>query len=205
MGAAWHGHLLIVRNVSGRGGKSGLRYEVLLSSLPEPFQKAFMGEDHEPDTSAIIAHVLPPKFVAAPNQKATQAERYRTLRLIMETERGTAERRTAVFDASKHHDVPVRTIYRWIAQCEKHGWDTAALGRKAPTDSGKQRVWVSREFDRHFRAAGYAHSDLEDVAEWLERQIAGWWQSPVGRAGWKRVTRETLTSLTFQTGTLPCR
>jgi hypothetical protein len=152
-------------------------------------------ENDDQHTSAIVAHVSPSKFTAASKQSATIAERYRVLRLIMDTPPRSKERQQAVLDASKHHEVPVRTIYRWIAQCEKHGWDMDALGRKEPADAGKQRVWVSREFDRHYRAAGYDQVALQELADWLTRLIAGWWQSPVGRAGWKRVTRETLTSL----------
>ena len=82
-----------------------------------------------------------------------------------------------------------------MTQCEKHGWDDDALGRKRPADARQRRVWVSRKFDKRFRAAGFNQEHLEDIAGWLTREIAGWWQSPVQRAGWKRVRRETLTSL----------
>src|SRR3546814_20821956 len=34
-----------------------------------------------------------------------------------------------------------------------------------------------------------------DLSDWLTRELAGWWQSPVQRAGWKRVRLEALTSL----------
>lgn len=196
----WHGVSLIVREVDGRGGNCGQRYEVLLSSLPEPLQRAYSDLSSEDHTCAIVAHVSKPlpKFIAAPNQSAIEAKRFAVLRLIMATEKGTRERADAIRDAAHHHDIPLRTIQRWVKRGDDHGWDLDALGRKKPSDSGKSRIWVSRPFDRHFFAAGYGQDELADLAEWLTREIAGWWQSPVGRAGWDRVRRETRTALERQ-------
>lgn len=200
VGRTWRGHHLVVRASAGErgGGRSGVRYEVLLSSLPEHLQRAFSAAA-EDETNAIIPSFLasppPPKFIAAPNQTATERKRMAVLRLIAPTAKGSRERADAIRNASHHHEVPLRTIQRWVERCEKHGWDLDALGRKRPADAGKRRVWVSREFDKHFRAAGYSHEELADLADWLTREIAGWWQSPVGRAGWDRVILETLTSL----------
>lgn len=214
-GKNWRGAMLIVREVEGRGGRSGNCYQVLLSSLPEHLQAAFrnlseagpspllsaqhmadkMSAVSSLDTRAIAAHASPCKFIAAPNQSATEAKRHAVLRFIRETRKGTKERAEAIRDASRHHDVPARTIHNWIKQAEDHGWDLDAFGRKRPADAGRQRTWVSREFDKHFRAAGYGHEELADLADWLTREIAGWWQSPVQRAGWKRVHLEVRTSL----------
>lgn len=185
-----------MRTVAGnRGGRGGARYEVLLSSLSEDLQAAFIGHLEGTDACAIVAHASVPKFAAAPNQAETERRRYRVLRLIEGTGKGTSERANAIRDASRHHEVPVRTIQRWVEQCERHGWDLDALGRKKPADAGQRRVWVSRDFDKRFRAAGYDQEALESLRDWVTREIAGWWQSPVGRAGWKRVRREALTSL----------
>lgn len=181
-----------------RGGRSGVRYEVLLSSLPETIQKALRTEENsnECDAHAVMAHVSPPpKFVAAPDQAEEERRRRRVLRLVAATKKGTRERGQAIRDASRHHNVPVRTIQRWVRRCEKYGWDDDAFGRKCPANAGQKRVWVSRKFDKRFRAAGYSQDQLESLAQWTTREIAGWWQSPVQRAGWKRVRREALTSL----------
>ena len=196
-GEDWRDCNGVVRPNRGRGGRSGQHYEVLLSSLPDPLQRAFRNLSEDDCTAIAIATPapLPPKFIAAPNQSATEAKRYAVLRLVMETEFGTPERAQAIKDASHHHNVSVNTIRKWVSRCEAHGWDLDALGRKRPTDAGKQRVWVSRAFDKHFRAAGYDHDALADLADWLTRTIAGWWQSPVQRAGWKRVRLEAVTSL----------
>jgi hypothetical protein len=195
-----HDYPIAVRVAKGRGGRSGLRYEVLLNSLPEALQRAFNGDlEADPETSAFGADVFRPapipKFIAARRQSAVEAKRYAALRLVMQTEPGTPERARAIRDASHHHDVPERTIQRWVQRCEAHGWDLDAFGRKKPADAGRQRVWVSRAFDKRFRAAGYGQAELEQLADWLTREIAAWWQSPVQRAGWKRVRLEVLTSL----------
>ncbi|QCI93443.1 hypothetical protein [Novosphingobium sp. EMRT-2] len=196
-GRTWRGVQLVVRTELGHGGKSGLRYEVLLSSLPEPLQRAFRDLSPNDDTYAIVAHVTPPlpKFIAALNQGATETKRYAVLRLVMETAKGTPERAVAIRDAARHHGENERTIQRWVQRCETHGWDLDALGRKRPENADRKRVWVSRAFDKRFRAAGHTQADLEQLSAWLTREIAGWWQSPVQRAGWKRVRLEVLTSL----------
>jgi transposase len=205
-GKGWNDMLGSVRTKKGRGGRSGVRYEILLSSLPVHLQ-GLLGDDSEADTCAIAARrpsqhgpatlspPAAPKFVAAANQAEAEHRRYAVLRLVMETERGTPERAQAIRDAARHHGENERTIQRWVQRCEAHGWDLDTLGRKRPEDAGQKRVWVSRAFDKRFRAAGYDQADLERLGDWLTCEIAGWWQSPVQRAGWKRVRLEVLTSL----------
>lgn len=171
---------------------------MLLSSLSEAAQKALRRGPGilEAETYADEEDLRrPPKFVAASNQAEEERKRQTVLRLIAPTEKGSRQRGQAIRDASHHHNVPVRTIQGWVARCEEHGWDDDAFGRKRPADAGRQRVWVSRKFDKKFRAAGYDQEQLESLADWTTREIAGWWQSPVQRAGWKRVKREALTSL----------
>jgi hypothetical protein len=70
-----------------------------------------------------------------------------------------------------------------------------AMGRKKPENSEGPRIKVSREFDKRWLAAGFAEEELADLGQWVTRKLAGWWQSPTQRAGWKRVRLETLTDL----------
>ncbi|MGC4251654.1 MAG: hypothetical protein QM605_09390, partial [Sphingobium sp.] len=184
----WRGHDLNIRSVHGRGGKSGLRYEVLLSSLPEALQRAFKDDlEDAPTPTDIVPYAAPTKFIAALHQTAEEDRRYMVLRHILDTDPGTKERAQAVHDASHHSGEPVRTIYRWLKRLEEHGGDLDALGRKLPANAGRQRRLVSTRFDKAFRAAGYPDDQLAALGEWLTREIAGWWQSPVQRAGWVRV------------------
>lgn len=179
----------------GGGGKSGLRYEVLLSSLPQALQTAFRGDLEPSHATAIVPYAAPVKFIAAPFQTAEEERRYDVLRHILTTEPGTKERGEAVRAASHHHGEPVRTIYRWLKQLAQHGGDLDALGRKRPANAGKPRVKLYKAFDDRFRAAGYPDDEHERLADWFRREVAGWWQSPVQRAGWKRVKLEVATSL----------
>lgn len=189
-GKMWKGFALNVREVPGRGGRSGIRYEVALSSLPEALQEAL----REPEEVALPAPPVP-KFIAAPNQTAEERRRMLVLEPIAATEPGSAERAALIRDQARRHKVELRTVQRWVRQCETHDWDLDALGRKRPSDAGRRRVFISRPFDKAFLAAGGSAEQLIDLADWLDREIAGWWQSPVSRAGWKRVKRETITSL----------
>src|SRR3546814_623780 len=111
---------LIVRQVEGRGGRSGVRYEVLLSSLSEDVQEAFRADCGEANSQAIVAPArLPPKFIAAPNQAAAERRRHAALRLIAPTGRGTPERAQAIRQASLHNDVPSRTLPRWVKRSKE--------------------------------------------------------------------------------------
>ncbi|MDZ4125161.1 MAG: hypothetical protein U1E02_13435, partial [Hydrogenophaga sp.] len=121
--------------------------------------------------------------------------KFAVLRLIAATEPRTSQRRQAIQEASRHHAVPVRTIERWVKRCDEHGWDMDAMGRKKPESSNGPRILVSREFDNRWRAEGLPEDELAELGEWVTRKLAGWWQSPVQRAGWKRVRLETLTDL----------
>lgn len=186
-----------VRTVEGRGGRSGLRYEVLISSLPEALQRALIGHLEADEDAGYLPELepLPPKFIAAPNQKTLGRARYYALERIPGTEKGSAERSALVTEGASRLRQSRRTVQRLVDRWEAHGWDLDALERKRPTDAGKARAIVSMQFDKRFRAAGYSEADLDSLGEWLKREIAGWWQSPVQRAGWKRVQLETVTSL----------
>lgn len=197
-GLCWRGQPLDVRQTPGRGGNSGLRYEVLLSSLPEALQRAFNSGDGDEPSTAVVPYAMPTKFIAAVNQTAEEQRRFKVLRHILDTSRNTKERAQAIRDASHHHDVPTKTIRNWLNRLEQHGDDLDALGRKRPSNAGKPRVKLCVQFDKHFRAAGYAESDLDNLATWFRREVAGWWQSPAQRAGWKRVKLEVETSLRIQ-------
>jgi len=194
-GKRWQGILCKARTSTGRGGRSGQRYEVLLSSLPANLQDRFRDPLDAPKTALMIPAVSPPKFVAAPNQSTEEKRKFAVLRLIADTKPRTPERRRAIEDASHHHGYPVRTIERWVKRLDEHGWDMDAMGRKKPENSNGPRILVSREFDNRWRTEGLPEDELAELGEWVTRKLAGWWQSPVQRAGWKRVRLETLTDL----------
>lgn len=147
-GKPWRGTFLKIRRVSGKGGRSGVSYQVALRSLSEDLQAAFEARVPEPKAE-------PPHFVEARGQWQEEKRRLAVLRHIMPTDKGTPERASAIRDAAYHHAVPESTIRKWITRLEKHDWDSNALGRKLPERANDQKVWVSRRFDQAFLAAGY--------------------------------------------------
>lgn len=90
---------LTVRQVRGRGGRSGQRYEVLLTSLPAWLQDRFRGLSEPPERAAMIPAEAAPKFIAAPNQVEEERRKFAVLRLIADTEPRTSERRRAIKEA----------------------------------------------------------------------------------------------------------
>ncbi|MDP3908710.1 hypothetical protein [Novosphingobium sp.] len=187
---AWRGCFLSVRQVAGgRGGRSGTRYEVALSSLSEPLQAAYLDLYSSPPAPTCIGRETP----IAPNQGARIEKRYRVIQEAIECEPRSVERKAEVLRAAKKWNIPARTIYRWIADLEASGGDVNALARKLPADAGQRRVWVSRPFDRAYLEAGYPATDLPELGEVVDQLIRRGWTSPAQRAGWKQVRRVVLT------------
>ncbi|MEO8724143.1 MAG: hypothetical protein ABI395_11615 [Sphingobium sp.] len=177
------------RVVNGRGGKSGLRYEVLLSSLPEAFQKAFN------DAQLPSVPAVPELMTSASDQGRKIEYRWRVLQEILETAPGTPERVYEKRRAAKKWKVAIRTIEKWIDRLERSGGDVNALAHQKPSDAGQKRVYVSRLFDRAYHAAGHPESYLPELGQLVDRIIVGFWQSPVQLAGYWRVGMEAETSL----------
>lgn len=185
----WRGMQLQVREVQGsRGGRSGTRYEVALSSLSEAFQTAFMGTLDVPETPA--GRIGP----VAPNQGERIERKWRIIEDAVAQPYRSAERAAEIDRAHQKWGVPVRTIQRWITDFEKAGGDANALGRRKPADAGAQRVWVSRRFDDAYRAARLPEGQLAELGEAVALLIKRGWTSSAQRAGWKAVRREVLTA-----------
>ena len=140
----WRGTTLTVRTVRGRGGRSGLRYEVLVSSLPPELQERF--------NAAQRLDEEPPAPVAA-----SSAERewwYRVLRNALACPAGSRERGAAIAAilgrpltnwTGKPISPSRRTLERQIAAYERHG--LMGLARHHRLDKGKARVVISRAWD----------------------------------------------------------
>ncbi len=175
-----------VRTASGRGGRSGVRYEVELSSLPLPLQEAYWGEDAP-------LPMIGCGYRPAPNQGERANYRYRVIQEAIEAPRGSPERKAEVVRAATKWNEPVRTIYRWIERLERSGGDSNALARKLPSDAGVRRVWVSRQFDAAWIAAKRPTDELAAIGDEIDLLIRRAWASPAQRAGWEQVRRDALT------------
>ncbi|WP_416464779.1 hypothetical protein [Sphingomonas sp. VDB2] len=150
---SWQGFLGAVRTCTGRGGKSGLRYEVLLSSLPEALQRAFKGDLEDEPSTAIVPYDAPSLLpVPASNQGAKIAARWRILEPIANTLPNTLERGEAKREACRIHGIPLDTLNKWVRRAELSGWNVNAMAHQKPRDAGQSRKVISREFDKAFLA-----------------------------------------------------
>jgi hypothetical protein len=210
-GLPWRKHTIVVREVPGRGGRSGVRYEVALASLPVDLQIAFLrGSNAVRTTCDSVSHV-PALFEAgcerhdvgrigevAANQSERIEYRWRVIQAAVEHPHRSNARAAEIDRASATFNVPVRTIQRWITNWKKAGGDMNAMGRKRPSDAGKPRVAVSRKFDKAFRKiAGEGDATEALLGEFraiVDQLIRAAWASPAQRAGWKAVRREVCTA-----------
>ncbi len=142
----WRGAELEVRVRHGRSGRSGIQYEVRVSSLPYQLQMRF--NDH---LKALETRIK------ATGDKA-QAERNWRLNTIypaLQHERGSKERAAAVkaIAADRHIDLhgrakrlSVRVLYEWINNYERTG-SIASLSRTKRVDAGVRRYLISKDWD----------------------------------------------------------
>lgn len=191
-GKSWRGAPLVVRVRQGPGGRSGFRYEVLLSSLPVTYQTALIGLSEPRSLPAV-------RPVPASDQGKKIHARYLMIEEALDYAPHSAERKAELERAARKWGKSVRTLQRYIQHLEEAGGDVNALAHKRPGDAGQRRVYISRQFDKAFLKAGYS-ADLPDLAQWLDGTIAAIWQSPAQRAGWWRVRLETLTALRRECG-----
>ena len=175
-GHSWNGMHLQVREAASVGGRSGVRYEVALSSLSTELQERFS------------ARSLPtlPLFDAPPVERVVEGWDSRaeplldTLRPALLPHLTGAERAAEV-DKIVADGMPRTTALRHIRNVQRHG--TAGLLRKRPADAGKPRVAVSRRFDKAFAAAGHPAELLPQLSAFCDGQIKGLWAGRAARAG----------------------
>jgi hypothetical protein len=162
----------------GRGGRSGLCYEVSLSSLSEAIGGPLS------NLSPVAPHDWRP--TARNDQSATMGARFAAIEAALQHGRGTAGRAAATRAEAAKGKHAERTLQRWIDQAEKHG--IAGLARKRPSDAGRARVLVWRGFDKAFRAAGHDEATLAQLGGITTSLIQGAWKGRDGAEGWREVS-----------------
>ena len=172
-GHPWRGHQLEVRTVHGRGGRSGLAYEVSLTSLSEALPE--VAEWLPP----LPANIRDPRRAAA-NQDARMTARLAVVNPICGHPAGSPERADAIRAAVAAGKGSERSLRRWAEAYDAEG--VAGLCNRRPATAGEARITVSREFDRNFRRAGYTEAQLAKVAEVIEPSG----QELVGEPGGRR-------------------
>jgi hypothetical protein len=177
-GRHWRGRRLVVRRHLGRGGAGGLSHQVAVDSLPDDVRVRLGG-------GASAAAAPFPLFVT-PHDQRTLAK-LSAIEEVLQHPTGSQARRLAAERAARAHLVTARTIYRWLARYERDG--LRGLGRTRPTNHGKRRVLVSREFDRAYLAAELPKVGLRDIASQLDRTLKGFWASRAEQAGATEIGR----------------
>jgi hypothetical protein len=172
-GRAWRGVHLEIRPVFGRGGKSGLRYEVSLNSLLEA-----LGDDLDGLSETISDDYRP---TVAGDQGAVVGARFAAVQTALQHRRGTEARAASIRAEVAKGEHSERTLQRWIGQYERHGMP--GLARKRPENAGKKRVVVSRHFDQAFRAEGYAEDVLNEIGALIDEKLKAIWASRAEAAG----------------------
>jgi hypothetical protein len=193
--STWRGATLIIREVRGRGGRSGVSYQVLASSLPFELQERLK--------------VLRTPFEGPLNHgRKAQLERdwlHSVLHPALIHPRGSSERAAAVREiAARQHFHPSgqyrsfseRTVQRHLEAYETRG-GFAGLGRAKRADTGASRVIVTREWDA---AVSLDTVAKERIAHQLRQYIRGLIQAGEAPSGILLLAGKKLADLTIANG-----
>lgn len=170
--ATWRGARLVLRQLRGRGGRSGLRYEVRIDSLPPDLQQRL--KEVLQLTAPLLAELTPQRG----------AERDWWLRILgpLLSLADGPERRAAVSALTDRRDLtdwrgkPIqltdRTIYRRLQQYREQG--VLAFAPRARADKGKSKVIISLAAER---AIPFDTETWERIATDLRNYIRGHWKA----------------------------
>lgn len=180
---SWRGFRLETRPVHGRGGRSGLAYQVSLSSLSAALQKTESdGLDFEP-----WPDLEPGGPLASADQSARMGMKHRIVLEVVEGLQHGWSRAELLKDAAARAGASTRTVERWLQAYQRGG--VAALGHARPSNAGNARVHVSRAFDKAFLAAGYPAEQLAELRAEVEANLKGLWKGRSEIAGGEQVRR----------------
>ncbi|MGU9982601.1 hypothetical protein ACJ4V0_21470 [Phreatobacter sp. HK31-P] len=141
----WREARLVIRTTRGRGGRSGLRYEVRLDSLPIDLQRRF-NEICGPEA---------PRLSHGPKAQVERDFWYHVISPALAHPKGSRARAEAIRSiVGREHfgpggrpkDVSERNVLRKIKNYELRG-DLGALGRAKRSDAGRKATIISRRWD----------------------------------------------------------
>lgn len=133
-GTRWRGAALQVQYGAGRGGRSGLSYQIAVDSLPaEVREKA-------------LRRAAPTPMQIAHRQDVVIRRRWAAIADALDQPYGSAERAEAIETAALRAGRHPRTIRRWVERYDQHG--LRGLGNARPSNAGARRVLISRTSTR---------------------------------------------------------
>lgn len=180
-GETWRGHTLETRLTHGRGGRSGISYQVSRASL-EAALEGPINDRLEPFDDVDLV----PRRCAANQDPLILKWLPLVLSVLAHPER-SPERAVAVADAAARADASERTVLRRVQRYLESG--ISGLGRQKPANAGKRRVVVSKVFDQAFRAAGGTEDQLAAQSAAITQDLRGLWASRAEASGWADIQR----------------
>ncbi|MBB4018335.1 hypothetical protein GGR16_003382 [Chelatococcus caeni] len=192
--ATWRGATLVVRKVHGRGGRSGIRYEVRVDSLPLELQERLRALKSTSESP--LRH----------GEKAQQERDwwYGLIAPALVHERHSRARGAAIAEiVSRRHmrpdgrwvSVSERTVQRKIAAFEDEGY--AGLARRKRADAGAPRVIVSWRWDK---AVPLDDAGKHRIADALRQYVRGLHKAGEARALLADLASFKLEQLTRKAG-----
>lgn len=139
----WHGHALEVRTFHGRGGRSGIQYQVKVSSLPPLLQERLKALQR---TDEAVSRLR----LGDDTARFERAWKYDIIKAALEHPKGSSERKAEIdrlhgktkLDWTGHQRRLTRaTLYSWIETYELEG--IHGLAQRVRRDKGNKRVFVS--------------------------------------------------------------
>lgn len=141
--ATWHGHPLEVRTVHGRGGRSGLQYQVKVSSLPAHLQERLKALQTTNEVALKLRLGREAQFERAWKHEIIApalAHPWRSPERKAEIDKLEG---TSRLDWTGHtRKLTKSTLYKWIEIFEAEG--IHGLAQKVRSDKGQKKVFISR-------------------------------------------------------------
>lgn len=192
--ACWRGTRPVLRSRHGRGGRSGLQYEVRVDSLPFELQQRWNAAQRP---------------VKGPLKHDDEARierewRYHLIEAALAYPKRSAERSAAIravaaepqFHPTRGREaVSERTLQRWLDLFDKLG--LAGLNRAQRKDVGTAKVFVSAAWDR---AVPFADAIKATVAADIRQTLRNLWGNGAVYSVVRRLASETLAEVTLIRG-----
>ncbi|MGG7517670.1 helix-turn-helix domain-containing protein [Allorhizobium undicola] len=166
----WHGHTLEVRTFHGRGGRSGIQYQVKVSSLPAHLQERLKTLQMTDEAVSRLRFGDDAQF--------ERAWKHEVISNALKHPKGSAERKAEIeklhgewklnWTGSKRR-LTKSTLYKWIEIYEFEG--IHGLAQKVRRDKGEKKVFISRAwsdavpFDDETKAS--IHNDIKQYVRSL--------------------------------------